>query len=34
LISKNRKVRLGWPAMAMVLLAGLVTGLVGCGNGG
>jgi phosphate transport system substrate-binding protein len=34
LISKNRKIRLGWLAVAIVLLAGLVVGLVGCGGGG
>lgn len=31
--SKNRKLRLGWLAMAVVLLAGLVAGLFGCGGG-
>ena len=31
--SKGSKFRLGWLAIAMVLLAGLVTGLVGCGGG-
>jgi phosphate transport system substrate-binding protein len=32
LIPKDKKVRLGWLVIAMVLLAGLVTSLVGCGS--
>lgn len=32
MISKNRKVRLGWLAMTIVLLVGLVASLVGCGS--
>lgn len=34
MISKDRKVRLGWLAMPIVLLVGLVTALVGCSSGG
>ncbi len=34
LISKNKKVRLGWLAMTVILLASLVTALVGCSSGG
>ena len=33
MISKSRKIRLGWLGMAMVLLVGLVVNLVGCGGG-
>jgi len=33
LISKSKKIRLGWLGMAMVLLVGLVVSLVGCGGG-
>ena len=34
LITKVRKVRLGWLALTIVLLVGLVMSLVGCGSGG
>ncbi len=33
MISKSKKIRLGWLGMAIVLLVGLVVGLVGCGGG-
>lgn len=33
MISKSKKIRLGWLGMAMVLLVGLVVSLVGCGGG-